>query len=31
VYAFTRRYQGNFTIDSEPGRGATFTMSFPVA
>lgn len=31
VYAFTRRHQGHFTIDSEPGQGATFTMWFPAA
>jgi signal transduction histidine kinase len=31
VYAFTQRYQGKLSIDSEPGSGMTFTMWFPSA
>ena len=31
VYAFTQRYQGRLSVDSEPGRGATFTMWFPTS
>jgi signal transduction histidine kinase len=30
VYAFTQRHGGRLDIESEPGRGARFTMRFPV-
>jgi signal transduction histidine kinase len=29
VYAFVQRHGGTITLDTEPGRGATFRMSFP--
>jgi PAS domain S-box-containing protein len=31
VYAIVRRHGGDIRVDSEPGRGATFTLTFPVA
>jgi len=31
VYAIVRRHGGDIRVDSEPGRGATFTITFPVA
>lgn len=31
VYAFTQRHHGNVAIDSELGKGATFTLWFPAA
>jgi len=31
VYAIVRRHSGDIRVDSEPGRGATFTLTFPVA
>ena len=30
VYAFTQKHGGRLDIDSEPGKGARFRMSFPV-
>ena len=31
VYAIVRRHGGDIRVDSEPGRGAMFTLTFPVA
>jgi len=31
VYAIVRRHGGDIRVDSEPGRGANFTITFPVA
>ena len=31
VYAIVRRHSGDIRVESEPGRGATFTLTFPVA
>ena len=31
VYAIVRRHGGDIRVDSEPGRGASFTLTFPVA
>jgi PAS domain S-box-containing protein len=31
VYSIVRRHAGEIRVDSEPGRGATFTLTFPVA
>jgi PAS domain S-box-containing protein len=31
VYAIVRRHGGDIRVDSEPGRGAIFTLTFPVA
>jgi len=31
VYAIVRRHGGEVRVDSEPGAGATFTLTFPVA
>ena len=31
VYAIVRRHSGDIRVDSEPGLGATFTLTFPVA
>jgi signal transduction histidine kinase/CheY-like chemotaxis protein len=29
-YGIVRRYDGNFTVESRPGRGATFTVRLPL-
>ncbi len=31
VYSIVRRHGGEIRVESEPGRGATFTLTFPVA
>ena len=31
VYSIVRRHAGEIRVESEPGRGATFTLTFPVA
>ena len=31
VYSIVRRHGGEIRVESEPGRGATFALSFPVA
>jgi PAS domain S-box-containing protein len=31
VYSIVRRHGGEIRVDSDPGRGATFTLTFPVA
>ena len=31
VYAIVRRHGGDIRVESEPGRGAMFTLTFPVA
>jgi PAS domain S-box-containing protein len=31
VYSIVRRHGGEIRVESEPGRGATFTLTFPIA
>jgi signal transduction histidine kinase len=31
VDTFVRRSGGNITVESEPGKGTTFTLRFPLA